>query len=103
MNEYPRNPIAITKVEVCPHNNPIAGARMMQTKGEETKSPQQIAKGLTRAQKDALLGKYSWSSPMEQEDGERELYRLGIWGPHGGRSPLGLAVRRILQETKDGE
>lgn len=61
-------------------------------------SPAEIARGLTEAQRDALLGVYSWSSPWEQEEGERELYRLGLWGPHGGNSPLAAAVRAELQK-----
>jgi hypothetical protein len=64
---------------------------------------ERVARGLSEAQKDALLGKFSWSTPMDQEDGEAELYHLGIWGPHGGRSPLGLEVRSILKGERDAE
>jgi len=63
-------------------------------------TPTEIARSLTEAQKDALFGKYSWSSPWEQEEGERELYRLGIWGPHGGRSELANAVRAELAKER---
>lgn len=61
-----------------------------------TNDAAEIAAGLTEAQKDALFGKFSWRDPFEQEEGEAELYRLGLWGPHGGRSDLAVAVRDHL-------
>ena len=60
-----------------------------------------IADGLSYAQSAAMRGVYAWSSPWEQEKGEAELYRLGLWGPHGGRSPLAIAVRAHLLAAKD--
>lgn len=61
-----------------------------------------IAASLSEAQRDALFGKFSWPLPWEQERGEAELYRLGIWGPHGGRSVLAEAVRsHLLKERGD--
>lgn len=59
-----------------------------------------IAASLSDAQKDAVLGIFSWPSPWEQDRGEAELYRLGIWGPHGGRSKLGNAVRSHLMKER---
>ncbi len=56
-----------------------------------------IARKLTAAQRDALLGKFSWAGPMEQEEGERELYRMGLWGPHGGNSGTAIALRAYLE------
>ena len=52
-----------------------------------------IAAQLSYEQQEALFGRFAWAGLMEQEDGERELYRLGLWGPHGGRSELANAVR----------
>lgn len=62
----------------------------------------QIADALTPAQRDAMMGRFLWLTPMEEDDGEAGLYRLGIWGPHGGRSPLARAVRAIIQEQNNG-
>lgn len=59
--------------------------------------PAQIAASLSEGQRAALFGKFSWPGPMEQEEGERELYRLGLWGPHGGNSDLAKAVRHHLE------
>ncbi len=67
-----------------------------------TQNVAEIAAGLSDAQKDALFGRYSWSSPWDQETGEAELYRLGIWGPHGGRSERARAVRAYLLSQSDG-
>ena len=55
-----------------------------------------VAAALTPEQRAAMLGRFQWAGSIEQDDGERELYRLGLWGPHGGNSPLGLAVCAIL-------
>ena len=67
---------------------------------------EQIAAGLTGKQAAAVRSIYRWESPWEQEEGERELYALGIWNPRPKYgcsilTPLGLEVRRILQETPD--
>lgn len=58
----------------------------------------ELARGLTEAQRDALMGKFSWRDPIEQEQGEAQLYRLGLWGPHGGRSDLAIALRAYLSQ-----
>ena len=62
-----------------------------------------VAEGLSEAQRDALFGRFSWRDPIEQECGEAELYRLGLWGPHGGRSDLAIAVRAYLQASPTRE
>lgn len=62
-----------------------------------------IVKGLTKAERDAVCGRYSFADPWEEDEGERKLYELGLWRwPKRGESivtPLGIAVRdRIMQE-----
>lgn len=70
-------------------------------------TPEQIAKGLTKAQADALCGRYSWTSIVDEQDGEAELYRLGLWKRghlkrgEGIHTTLGIAVRAILEKTND--
>ena len=61
-----------------------------------------IVAGLNEAQRDALVGKFSWAGPVEQDEGERELYRLGLWGPHGGNSDTAKAVRDRIKENERG-
>ncbi len=63
-------------------------------------TPAEIAANLSYAEAAAIRGIYAWSSPWEQDEGERKLYRLGLWGPHGGRSELAEAVRAILEQQK---
>ena len=63
----------------------------------------EVAKGLTYAQAAAVRGVFAWQSPADQDEGEAELYRLGIWNPRPkyGKSAItdfGKAVRTILQE-----
>lgn len=65
----------------------------------------EVAAGLSYAQAAAVREVFAWQSPQDQETGEAELYRLGIWNPrpkHGEKAitAFGLAVRRILEETK---
>ena len=66
---------------------------------------QAIAAGLSKAHKDALLGRWSWASPFEADLGENDFYRLGLWRTDyikSGESiltPLGLAVRAVLAEA----
>ena len=67
-----------------------------------------IIAGLSEAQRDALLGKDSWASPWDEEEGEAELYRLGLWNPRPKYrenviTPLGLAVRQALKGTDNAE
>jgi hypothetical protein len=48
------------------------------------------------AERDAACGRYTFSGPMEQEEGEGRLRELGIWGRGGALTELGKAVRRRL-------
>jgi hypothetical protein len=66
-------------------------------------TPQEIARGLKKAQREAILGRFGWNSPWAQEDGERDLETMGLWNPRHIRfksvlTPLGFAVRAILTE-----
>ena len=70
----------------------------------QTVTPLDIALTLTLQLRDALCGRYSWNSPIEQDEGEAELYRLGLWNPKPkyGESvitPLGLEVRAIIEKA----
>jgi hypothetical protein len=65
-----------------------------------------IVAKLTKAQRDAVMGIYSFASPMEEEDGEETLIVNGLWNElYGGKqriTPLGLLVKAHLQsERKD--
>ena len=67
-------------------------------------TPLDIALSLTLQQRDALCGFYSWNSPIEQEEGEAELYRLGLWHPkpkyhEGIITPLGKEVRNHIKKA----
>lgn len=44
-----------------------------------------VAKGLTYAQSAAVRGVFAWQSAIDQDEGEAELYRLGIWNPRRPR------------------
>lgn len=64
--------------------------------------PAAIAKGLTKAQRKALLGKRSLSSgagvwPLRNALSEKGLVR----GPWAYWTPLGLAVRAHLENSHD--
>ena len=64
-----------------------------------------VARGLTEAQRLALAGTFAWESPHEQDEGEAELYRLGLWNPkpkYGEKAitPLGIAVRNHIKGPK---
>jgi hypothetical protein len=65
-----------------------------------------IAGMLPYKQAAALRGIFAWDSPQEQDEGEGELYRLGLWNPrpkYGQKAitPLGLRVRdHIVKEMK---
>jgi len=62
----------------------------------------EIASKLTKAHGAALFGRYEWASPWDQDDGERDLYRLGLWEDRRTYrgdiivTPLGVAVRDLL-------
>jgi hypothetical protein len=63
---------------------------------------ERIAAGLRAAERDALAGLYSWSSPQDEEDGEIALVEAGLWnelyGCRGSRlTPLGLRVIRYMK------
>jgi GH18 family chitinase len=67
--------------------------------------PKEIAAKLTYAEAEALRGVFAWATAHEQEQGEATLYRLGLWNPrpkYGQKAitPLGLAVRAVLQEKR---
>jgi hypothetical protein len=67
---------------------------------------ERIAAGLSEAQKAAVCGRYAWASLLDEWNGEKELYRLGLWNPkpkHGEKAitPLGLAVRKVLERSND--
>lgn len=51
---------------------------------------------LTPAERDAACGRYTFSGPMEQEEGEDHLRELRIWGRGGALTELGKALRRRL-------
>jgi len=75
-----------------------------------TQSKQAILNGLTAAQKDALLGTYSFTSPLEEEDGEIALVEAGLWNMLFGLTgadrltPLGLLLRTtLLQANRNGK
>lgn len=65
-------------------------------------SPADIARALSEAERDALCGKFSFRSIVEQERGEDRLRELGLWkcGPFkrgdSTRTPLGDRVRQIV-------
>ena len=67
-----------------------------------------VAKGLSAAEKDAVCGRYSFTSPMDQEEGELALVERGIWnelyGVHSSDrlTERGIAVRDFLREGGDG-
>jgi hypothetical protein len=65
---------------------------------------QEIADSLTPQQRDAICGYYSWTSPMDEEQGEATLYRLGLWNVkpkyrEGIITPLGIQVRAIIRNA----
>lgn len=64
-----------------------------------------IARSLTTEEQDALLGKFSFNSPVAQEQGEARLRELGLWhyplvkGRHRSiRTDFGERVRRLLMD-----
>lgn len=64
-------------------------------------TPAQIAAKLTYKEAQALKGWFAWDCPMEQEQGERKLYQLGLWNPrpaYGEKiiTPLGKSVCEVL-------
>lgn len=73
--------------------------------------PEQVAgivKSLTKGERAAVQGRFAWTSPQEQDEGEARLYQLGLWNPRPKRNErlltdLGLAVRSALKENDRGE
>jgi hypothetical protein len=70
-------------------------------------TPIDIALSLTLQQRDAICGRYSWASPIEEDEGEAVLYRLGLWNlkPKYGEgiiTPLGKEVRNHIEKANAG-
>jgi hypothetical protein len=70
-------------------------------------TPQEIADSLSPKVRDALCGRYSWNSPIEQKEGEAELYRLGLWHqkPKYGEGVItarGILVRNHIEKANAG-
>ena len=70
-------------------------------------TPQEIADSLSQKVRDALCGRYSWESPIEEQEGEAVLYRLGLWNPkpkygEGVITARGILVRAIVLPKKAG-
>jgi hypothetical protein len=68
-------------------------------------TPQEIADSLSPKVRDALCGRYSWESPIEEQEGEAVLYRLGLWNPkpkygEGVITARGILVRAIVLPKK---
>ena len=66
------------------------------------------AKSLTKAQREAVCGRYAWADIIDEEEGEAGLYAKGIWNPRpkygeGIHTPLGLALRNHLKGQNDGQ
>jgi len=67
-------------------------------------NPRDIAAGLSQAEGAALCGRFEFQSLVEQEIGEANLYRLGVWKSgylkHREKilTPLGLQVRAALEK-----
>lgn len=66
-------------------------------------TPQEIADSLSQKVRDALCGRYSWESPIEEQEGEAVLYRLGLWNPkpkygEGVITARGILVRAIVKK-----
>jgi hypothetical protein len=66
-------------------------------------TPLDIADSLTLQQRDAVCGRYSWESPIEEQEGEAVLYRLGLWNPRpkygeGVITARGILVRAIVKK-----
>lgn len=65
--------------------------------------PREIAARLSDAEGAALCGRFEFQSLVEQEIGEANLFRMGLWkSGHLKRgekihTPLGLAVRAVLE------
>lgn len=83
---------------------PPSPERATMTEAEVAK----VAAMLTGKQAAAVRGIFRWESPWEQEEGEDQLYALGIWNTRPKRregilTPLGKALRAHLSETQDGK
>jgi hypothetical protein len=71
-------------------------------------TPQEIADSLSQKVRDALCGRYSWESPIEEQEGEAVLYRLGLWNPkpkygEGVITARGILVRAIVKRSSASE
>lgn len=64
-----------------------------------------LLESLSEGQRAAVCGRYAWAGPMEEDEGERGLYLLGLWNPrpkHGEQliTPLGKQIRALILEGK---
>jgi len=60
---------------------------------------------LSEGQRAAICGRYAWAGPMEEDEGERDLYRLGLWNPrpkYGEQviTPLGKQIRALIKKAQ---
>ena len=60
---------------------------------------------LSEGQRAAICGQYAWAGPMEEEEGERGLYQLGLWNPrpkYGEQviTPLGKQIRSLIKKAR---
>lgn len=68
--------------------------------------PADIARALSEAQRDALCGKFSFASIVDQEIGEAGLYEMGLWKRgrirrgESIRTHLGDNVRQLIQRHR---
>lgn len=65
----------------------------------------ELLESLSEGQRAAVCGRYAWAGPMEEDEGERGLYRLGLWNPrprYGEQliTPLGKQIRALILEAK---
>jgi len=61
---------------------------------------------LSEGQRAAICGRYAWTGPMEEDEGERGLYQLGLWNPrpkYGEQviTPLGKQIRAIILKARE--
>ena len=69
-------------------------------------TPADIARALSEAQRDALCGKFSFASIVDQEIGEAGLYEMGLWKRgrirrgESIRTHLGDNVRQLIQRHR---
>ena len=71
-----------------------------------TPTPEQIAAGLSKAQRCVMIGRRNTLSALATTRAEKALARLGLIGLDGlgmaDFTPLGLAVAAIIRSENDG-